>query len=51
MKTTSKFNRYLIPVIILVVGIAFVAYGASEGEAKAVLIKAIAICMECIGIG
>ncbi|MBQ1818220.1 MAG: hypothetical protein II124_06255 [Clostridia bacterium] len=51
MKTDSKLKRYLTPFILIAIGIVFVFYGATDGEAKAVLIKAIAICMECIGIG
>lgn len=51
MKTASKFSRYFIPTMIIAIGAAFIAIGIKDGEAKAVIIKAIAICMECIGIG
>ncbi len=51
MKKESKFLRYGIPAIVLLVGIGFVIWGATDGEATAVLKKAVAICMECIGLG
>lgn len=51
MEKGSKIKRYLIPAIVLLVGAGFVVFGAGEGEAGAVLRKAVAICMECIGIG
>jgi hypothetical protein len=51
MKKESILLRYIIPVLLLLVGVAFVVLGAGEGEAGAVLRKAVAICMECIGIG
>lgn len=37
--------------LLLLFGVVFLAVGISRGEAAAVLIKAINICMECIGIG
>lgn len=37
--------------IALAVGIVFVGIGISRGEAGVVLMKAINICLECIGIG
>ena len=51
MKTETKFRRYLVPVLFLLIGAAFIVYGASEGQAATVLKKAVAICMECIGLG
>ncbi|MBR4659097.1 MAG: hypothetical protein IKP26_07595 [Clostridia bacterium] len=51
MKTESKFLRYGIPAIVLLIGVGFMIYGATDGEAFAVLKKAVAICMECIGLG
>ena len=51
MKKSSKIGRYLVPALIILVGVCFIVYGATDGEAIAVLKKAIAICMECIGIG
>ena len=47
----NKAIRYLVPCVVLLVGAAFVVYGAMRGEAAAVLKKAIGICMECIGLG
>ena len=51
MKANSKFKRYILPLLILLVGVGFMVYGATDGEAYAVLKKAVAICMECIGLG
>ncbi len=47
----SRFLRYAIPALLLIVGAGFVVYGITDGEAGLVLKKAIAICMECIGLG
>ncbi|MBR3382509.1 MAG: hypothetical protein IKG85_05675 [Clostridia bacterium] len=46
-----KLKRYLIPALVLLIGVGFVIVGISDGEAGSVLRKAVAICMECIGIG
>ncbi len=46
----DKWFRYL-PVIILIAALAMCLYGALTGEAEAVMIKAVNICMECIGLG
>lgn len=51
MKTESKVARYLIPALLILVGVACVIYGATDGEAGQVFKKAAAICMECIGLG
>ena len=51
MKTESKLKRYLVPALLILLGLGFVIYGATDGEAAAVLKKAAAICMECIGLG
>ncbi|MBQ1817905.1 MAG: hypothetical protein II124_04655 [Clostridia bacterium] len=51
MQKQSVFTRYIIPLLLLLVGVGFVVYGVTDGEAGAVLRKAVAICMECIGIG
>ena len=37
--------------LLLAVGVAFIVLGVSRGEALTVLRKAIAICLECVGIG
>ena len=46
----DKWFRYL-PVIILIAALAMCLYGALTGEAEVVMIKAVNICMECIGLG
>ncbi len=51
MKEGSKITRYIVPALIILVGAAFIIVGVSDGEAGSVLRKAVAICMECIGIG
>ena len=38
-------------ILLLVVGIIFIALGITRGEASTVLLKATNICLECIGIG
>jgi hypothetical protein len=43
--------RRWIGVGLLAVGALFFAYGILRGEQELVLIKAINLCMECIGIG
>ena len=37
--------------VIVLISMAMIYYGHSNGETKVVLDKAIRICMECIGIG
>ena len=38
-------------IVLLIIGITMVSYGAVRGEAAAVLGKAIKLCLECVGIG
>ncbi len=45
----GKNNK--IKIAILIFAIAMCLYGALNGEARAVFIKAAKICMECIGLG
>jgi len=51
MEKKAKLSRYLVPALVMLVGIGFIIYGATDGEAAAVVKKAINICMECIGLG
>ena len=48
MKTLKTF---LLPVLFLAAGAAFMAAGIINGELAEILRKAIIVCLECIGIG
>ncbi|WP_345788170.1 CD1871A family CXXC motif-containing protein [Desulfosporosinus acididurans] len=43
--------QYRIRAALIVGGILFICVGIYRGEVQIVLIKAINICLECIGIG
>ena len=43
--------RNISQILLLIVGIAMISYGAVRGEAAVVLGKAIKLCLECVGIG
>ncbi len=51
MEKNARLSRYLVPALLILVGAGFLVYGATDGEAAAVIKKAINICMECIGLG
>lgn len=55
IKKENRMNKKQIPAwvpyILLVLAVAMCAFGWYRGEWKDVMRKAIAICMECIGIG
>ena len=40
-----------VQILFLLLGLAFLVYGASREEAGVVLNKAIKLCLECVGIG
>ncbi|MBQ3551788.1 MAG: hypothetical protein IJA35_01330 [Clostridia bacterium] len=48
---TKRIARYLVPSLLIAVAAVFIYVGIARGEHDQVLNKAIAICMECIGIG
>ena len=43
----KKITQYLL----LAASVAVMVYGATRGELQVVLMKAVRICMECIGLG
>jgi hypothetical protein len=54
VKAASMKRRVAVqvtPFVICAVGALFIVIGVSRGEAATVLMKAIRICLECIGIG
>ena len=46
----SKYQKTC-QILLLILGISMISYGAIRGEADAVLSKAIKLCLECVGIG
>ena len=45
------FDKNLLAVIFMLIGIGLIVTGLLSGQAASVLNKARRICMECIGIG
>lgn len=48
---TRRLRFYLLPAILMLIGALLIWIGLQNGQAEAVLRKAIRICLECIGIG
>ena len=46
-----RINKTVLQLVLLVVGVAMLSFGALRGEADTVLAKAIRLCLECVGIG
>ena len=44
-------RRFGTPLALMALGAVFLALGAARGEQDTVFIKAVNICMECIGLG
>ena len=44
-------SLWIIFSLLLMVGVVFIIWGVTRGEASVVMGKAIRICLECIGIG
>lgn len=52
MKTASVFRTArILRVILLTVAVCFLVLGLFSGEARLVYLKAVFVCMECIGLG
>ena len=47
----NRTHTWVLSLVLLALAVGMCIYGAATGEAEAVLMKAIRICMECIGLG
>ena len=47
----QKIKNALPTALLLAVAAALIIVGTSQGQAAAVLAKAVRICLECVGIG
>ncbi len=47
----EKYGLLLIRIIVVIAGILFIAIGIERDEQTITLMRAIYICLECIGIG
>lgn len=48
---SRRIRSLLIPVSLILAGAVLIWFGFWNGQAEAVLRKAVRICLECIGIG
>jgi hypothetical protein len=49
--THNKYFIWAVRGVILVVAVVFIIVGVKNGNMAKILIKAINICLECVGIG
>lgn len=47
----QKRRKVVPPAILFLVGVSFMVFGVFRGESAIVLVKAVNLCLECIGIG
>ena len=47
----SKKSRLSLQIVLLAIAGGFIAYGTLRGEVSMVLMKAVNICLECVGLG
>lgn len=44
-------RRLIVPIALFFIGAAFFIAGLFDGETETVLMKAVYVCLECIGLG